>query len=142
MNAPPAWTEALPTLNATLNAVCAVLLVAGWINVRRGALEAHKRCMLSAVAVSAAFLTSYLLYHYLHGSTRYQGRGAARTLYFAILISHTILAMVNLPLILATLYLALKGRLERHKRVARIALPIWIYVSVTGVVVYWMLYRM
>jgi len=132
----------LPALNAMLNGTAGVLLAAGWILIRRGNRVAHRRVMLAAVACSAAFLVSYLVYHYQVGSVRFQGQGPIRTLYFAILISHTILAVVIVPLVLITLNHGLRERFDRHRRIARITAPLWAYVSVTGVVIYWMLYRM
>jgi uncharacterized membrane protein YozB (DUF420 family) len=132
----------LPTLNAVLNATCAVLLVTGWWLIRRGRREAHRRVMLAAVACSTVFLASYLTYHAQVGSVRFQGQGAIRTVYFTILITHTILAAAVVPLVLVTLVRALQSRFDRHRRLARITFPIWCYVSVTGVVVYWMLYRL
>lgn len=132
----------LPALNAVLNTLSAVCLAAGWILIRAGRREAHKRAMIAALACSTLFLASYLLYHAQVGSVRFQGQGPVRVLYFAILISHTILAVTVVPLALVTLVHALQARFDRHRRIARIALPIWGYVSVTGVVVYWMLYRL
>ena len=131
----------LPTLNALLNAACAILLTLGYRAIRRGDVARHKACMGLAFLTSILFLASYLTYHALHGSTRFPGAGWVRPLYFAILISHTILAVVIVPLVLRTLYLALRGRFDAHRRIARWTLPLWLYVSVTGVVVYWMLYR-
>ena len=132
----------LPTLNACLNGACALLLTLGWLAIRRGDVARHKACMGLAFFTSVAFLASYLTYHALHGSTRFPGAGWVRPLYFAILISHTVLAVVIVPLVLRTLYLALRGRFDAHRRIARWTLPLWLYVSVTGVIVYWMLYRM
>jgi uncharacterized membrane protein YozB (DUF420 family) len=132
----------LPALNAALNATSAVLLAAGFILIRAGRREAHKRAMLAALACSTLFLTSYLVYHAQVGSVRFRGEGPVRLVYFAILISHTILAVTVVPLALVTLVRALQARFDRHRRIARITLPIWGYVSVTGVVVYWMLYRL
>lgn len=132
----------LPALNAGLNALSAVLLLTGWILVRRRRLTAHRRVMLAALASSTLFLISYLTYHAQVGSVRFQGQGALRTVYFAILISHTLLAVVIVPLVLITARHALKRRFDRHRRLARVTLPLWAYVSVTGVVVYWMLYRL
>ncbi len=131
----------LPAVNACLNSLSAVLLTLGWIQIRRGNAEIHKRFMLSACASSALFLTSYLIYHYQVGSVGFQGQGKIRVLYFAILISHTTLAVAIVPLVLLTLRHAFKQRLDRHKRIARWTLPLWLYVSVTGVVIYWMLYH-
>ena len=132
----------LPALNAVLNASSAALLLTGWLLIRRGRREAHRRAMLAALACSTLFLCSYLVYHAQVGSVRFQGRGAIRTAYFTILISHTILAVAVVPLALVTLVRALQARFDRHRRIARIALPIWGYVSITGVIVYWMLYRL
>jgi uncharacterized membrane protein YozB (DUF420 family) len=132
----------LPALNAALNAASAVLLATGFILIRAGRREAHKRAMVAALVCSALFLSSYLIYHAQVGSVRFRGQGAIRLVYFAILISHTILAVTVVPLALVTLVHALRARFDRHRRIARITLPIWGYVSVTGVVVYWMLYRL
>ncbi len=132
----------LPTLNACLNGSCAVLLTLGYLAIRRGNIARHKACMGLAFITSVFFLISYLTYHALHGSTRFPGTGPVRPLYFAILISHTILAVVIVPLVLRTLYLALRGRFDAHRRLARWTFPVWMYVSVTGVVVYLMLYQM
>ena len=132
----------LPTINAVLNGTCAVLLVAGYLFIRRKAVQAHRDCMATAFLFSVLFLISYLTYHAVHGSTRFPGTGWVRPAYFAILISHTVLAVVIVPLVIRTLYLALRNRFEAHRRIARWTLPLWLYVSVTGVVVYFMLYRM
>ena len=132
----------LPTLNAVLNALSAGFLLLGYVLIRQGRRDAHKRAMLAAVTCSAVFLTSYLIYHAKVGSVRFTGTGAIRTLYFAILLSHTVLAVVVLPLVLVTLRRASRGDFARHRALARITFPIWAYVSVTGVVVYWMLYRL
>lgn len=132
----------LPALNAGLNATSAVLLAAGWLLIRAGRREAHKRVMLAALACSSLFLASYLVYHAQVGSVRFRGQGPVRVVYFAVLISHTVLAVTVVPLALVTLVRALQARFDRHRRIARITLPIWGYVSVTGVIVYWMLYRL
>ena len=132
----------LPTVNASLNAVAATLLVVGWMLIRRGRVRAHRAVMLSAFACSILFLVSYLVYHYQVGSVRFQGEGAIRTVYFTVLISHTILATLVPFLAAITLFRALKERFARHRAIARWTLPIGLYVSVTGVVVYVMLYRM
>jgi uncharacterized membrane protein YozB (DUF420 family) len=132
----------LPALNATLNGLAALLLLCGFVFVRRRQIPRHRACMLAAFACSVVFLASYLFYHAKVGSVRFQGTGPIRTLYFTILISHTILAATVPPLALVTLTRALRGRFERHRAIARVTLPIWLYVSVTGVVVYWMLYRL
>ncbi len=130
-----------PSINASLNALSAVFLLLGYSHIRAGRQEAHKKSMLAACTTSLLFLACYLYYHFHHGSTRYQGQGLMRTVYFTILISHTILAVVVFPFILRTLYLALRGRFENHRRLARLVFPVWVYVAVTGVVIYWMLYR-
>jgi uncharacterized membrane protein YozB (DUF420 family) len=132
----------LPTLNALLNTLSAALLVTGYGLIRRGNREAHKRVMLMALATSALFLASYLVYHYNVGSVKFQKQGAIRTVYFAILISHTVLAAAVAPMAIVTVWRALKGNFGKHRTLAKITLPLWLYVSVTGVVVYLMLYRM
>jgi putative membrane protein len=132
--------SSLPALNAALNSASALLLAAGWLFIRSGNVAAHRRCMLAALATSTLFLTSYLIYHYHVGSVPFTGQGWTRRLYFTILISHTSLAVTIVPLVLITLYRALRNRFERHKRIARWTLPLWLYVSVTGVIVYGMLY--
>ncbi len=131
----------LPHLNALLNSASAVFLLAGWTFIRRLRIRAHRNCQISAVCTSTLFLASYLTYHYYHGTTRFAGQGIARPIYFTILISHTILAIVIVPLVLITLYRAIRGDFERHRKIARWTLPIWLYVSVTGVIVYLMLYQ-
>jgi uncharacterized membrane protein YozB (DUF420 family) len=131
-----------PTLNAALNAASAVLLLVAYRAIRRLDVETHRRWMLAAATTSALFLVSYLAYHARVGSVRFAGTGAARSVYFAILGSHTFLAIVVLPLVLRTLYLGLKRRDDRHRRIARWTFPIWLYVSVTGVIVYLMLYHL
>ncbi len=130
----------LPALNATLNGCSAVLLVLAFVFIKRGKVTWHKRTMLAAVATSAMFLTSYLIYHANVGSKPYDGVGMMRTLYFAILIPHVILAAVILPMQFITLWRGLKMDMTRHRKIARITLPLWLYVSVTGVIVYAMLY--
>jgi len=131
----------LPHLNAILNASCALLLCAGYFSIRTGRVAAHRACQLSAFTVSIFFLVSYITYHYQHGTTRFAGVGLVRPLYFTILTSHTILAIVIVPMVIITLYRALRADFTRHRKIARITLPLWLYVSVTGVVVYLMLYR-
>ena len=131
----------LPALNATLNATSAVLLLLGYRAVRRQEIERHRRLMVSAACVSAVFLVSYLVYHAHVGSVRFTATGIPRTVYFTILITHTILAAAIVPLVLRTLYLGWKRRDDRHRRIARWTFPLWLYVSVTGVVIYLMLYR-
>jgi len=132
----------LPALNAALNATAATLLVCGYALIRRGRRVAHQKVMLAAFTVSVLFLISYLVYHFHIGSKRFPGTGTVRTVYLAILASHTLLAAALPLLAVLTLVRALKGRFDRHRRIARWTLPIWLYVSVTGVIVYWMLYRM
>lgn len=132
----------LPTVNAVLNATSALLLVAGYGFIRARRIPLHVVCMLSACATSLAFLVSYLIYHAQVGTTPFPGSGWIRVAYFTILFSHTVLAVVILPLVGRTLWLAFGRRFEAHARVARATLPLWLYVSVTGVVVYWMLYHL
>jgi len=132
----------LPTVNAVLNGTAASLLVAGWFLIRAGKREAHRRVMTAAFACSILFLVSYLVYHAQVGSVRFQGQGTVRTVYLAILLTHTVLAAVVPFLAVVTIFFARKGRFESHRRLARVALPVWLYVSVTGVVIYLMLYRM
>lgn len=132
----------LPTLNAALNAVSALCLLFGWLLIRRGHRDAHRRAMLGALAASSLFLASYLYYHFHVGSVRFSGQGLVRGIYLAILLSHTLLAIAILPLIAVTLSHALRARFDRHRRIARFTLPAWAYVSVTGVVVYAMLYHL
>ena len=132
----------LPAVNATLNATSAILLSMGYYFIRRKNTAAHKRCMLAAFGASLLFLTSYLVYHSQVGSVRFTGTGWIRGLYFTILTSHTILAATIVPLAIITLSRAWKARFEKHKRIARWTLPLWFYVSVTGVIIYWMLYEL
>ena len=132
----------LPALNATLNGLAAIFLTVGYVQIRRGRRELHKRCMLAALATSALFLVSYVIYHLNIGSRPFPGQGVIRVIYFAILITHVVLAAATLPLALLTAARGLKGQYGRHVRIARWTLPIWLYVSVTGVVIYLMLYQM
>ena len=132
----------LPALNACLNATSALFLLLAYRAIRRREIERHRGLMLAAAITSAVFLASYLTYHARVGSVRFTGQGPVRTIYFAILISHTILAVTVLPLVLRTLYLGLRRRDGQHRRIARWTFPVWLYVSVTGVVVYVMLYRL
>ncbi|MFQ5700356.1 MAG: DUF420 domain-containing protein [Acidobacteriota bacterium] len=132
----------LPTLNAVLNATSALFLVAGYLFIRRRRVAVHKACMVTAFLVSSAFLVSYLVYHAQVGSVRFEGTGWLRGAYLAILIPHTILAAVIVPLAIATIWLARHERFAKHRRLARWTLPLWLYVSVSGVAVYWMLYHM
>lgn len=134
--------SSFPALNASLNATTAALLVLGWFLIKSGRREAHRWTMVAAFLCSAVFLACYLWYHFHVGSVRFQKTGWIRPVYFTILLTHTILAVLVLPVILRTLYLAAKERFEEHRAAARWAFPIWLYVSVTGVTVYWMLYRL
>ncbi len=132
----------LPALNASLNATSFVLLTAGWFLIKSGRRQAHKWCMIAALVMSAAFLTSYVIYHLQVGSVPFQKTGWIRTLYFLVLIPHIILAIAIVPMILITVSRALSNKFDRHKKIAKITLPLWLYVSVTGVIVYVMLYQM
>ncbi|HXJ92022.1 MAG TPA: DUF420 domain-containing protein [Terriglobia bacterium] len=131
-----------PAIDATLNAASAVLLVAGYVCIRRRKIAVHRACMLSAVGTSTLFLCCYLWYHAHHGVTHFPDLGLIRTFYFLLLGSHTLLAAVIVPLVLITLSRALRRNFARHRQVARWTLPLWVYVSVTGVLVYWMLYHL
>ena len=132
----------LPTLNAILNFTAAVLLASGYYFIKKRRIEAHKRCMIAALFVSFAFLTSYLIYHYHVGSVPFGGQGWIRPVYFFILITHIILAVVILPMVLRTAWLGLSARFDKHVPIARWTFPLWMYVSVTGVIVYLMLYHL
>lgn len=132
----------LPAVNATLNATAAVLLLTGFVLIRNRQFRAHRNVMLAALVCSTLFLTSYLIYHSQVGSVHFPGTGAARTVYFTVLITHTLLAAAVPVLAGITVVRAFRGNFRRHRRLARWTLPIWLYVSVTGVVVYWMLYQM
>lgn len=131
----------LPHLNACLNSTSAILLLTGYTFIRSRNVAAHRACQIAALAVSLVFLTSYLIYHFNHGATKFQGTGVVRLIYFAILLSHTILAIVIVPLVVLTFYRAFRKDFTRHRRIARITLPLWLYVCVTGVIVYLMLYQ-
>lgn len=137
--APPAWTSRLPALNAMLNGSSAVCLVAGFVAIRRGRRKVHMRWMLAAVTFAAMFLVSYVVYHHYQGDTPFTGQGLVRPVYFFILISHVSLSILGLPLVLTTVFFAASGRFSRHKALARYTLPIWLYVSVTGVAVFFFL---
>jgi putative membrane protein len=132
----------LPTLNAGLNALASVFLVTGYLMIRSRRIDAHRRCMLSALGTSALFLVSYVIYHASAGSVPFRGTGALRVVYFAVLVPHIILAAAILPLALLTTARGLRGDYARHVRIARWTLPVWLYVSVTGVIVYLMLYHL
>jgi uncharacterized membrane protein YozB (DUF420 family) len=138
----PALLSALPTVNAILNGTSAVLLLAGYLFIRRRQATAHKICMLSAFVNSIIFLTSYLTLRYFAGFTPFTGQGWVRPAYFTILISHTVLAATIPPLAVTVLYRAFRGEFTKHRWIARVTLPVWFYVSVTGVIVYVMLYRL
>jgi putative membrane protein len=138
----PDYFSYLPHLNACLNATSAILLVFGYRFIRAGRILAHRNCQLSALASSIIFLVSYVTYHLHHGATRFPGQGIVRPIYFTILFTHTVLAVVIVPLVIITLTRALRGDFVRHRRIARWTLPLWLYVSVTGVVVYLMLYHL
>lgn len=132
----------LPLLNAALNGTSAVLLTSGYFFIRRRKVTAHKTCMLTAFGASTLFLVSYVIYHSRAGSVQFRGTGFMRPIYFTLLLTHVVLAAVIVPLALTTIYLAWTGQFDRHKRMARWTLPLWLYVSVTGVIVFWMLYHL
>jgi putative membrane protein len=132
----------LPALNATLNATCFVLLTTGYVLIRRGRVAQHRAVMIAAFCTSVVFLISYVTYHAQIGSKPFQGQGPVRMVYFTILLTHTVLAAVIVPMVLMTLTRGLKRRDDRHRAIARWTLPLWMYVSVTGVIVYLMLYRL
>jgi len=133
---------ALPALNALLNGASAVLLTGGWLAIRRRRIAMHRACMLGAFSISVLFLVSYVIYHALAGSRPFTGQGWIRPVYFAMLVTHVVLAAAMVPFVLTTLYRALSADFARHVRLARLTLPVWVYVSVTGVVVYLVLYRL
>lgn len=132
----------LPALNATLNATSAILLTIGWILIRRGRWKQHRAFMIAAFCTSVLFLISYLTYHARAGSKHFTGQGVIRPIYFTILLTHTVLAAAIVPLVLVTLSRGLSRRFDRHRAIARWTLPLWLYVSVTGVVVYLLLYQL
>ena len=132
----------LPAVNATLNGISAVLLMIGYVLIRQRRIQQHRRVMLVAFTVSCLFLVGYVIYHYNVGSRRFPGQGPIRTVYFFILITHIVLAALVPPMAIITLVRGLRERFDAHARLARWTLPIWLYVSVTGVIVYWMLYQM
>jgi uncharacterized membrane protein YozB (DUF420 family) len=137
----PEFIPYLPHVNACLNATSAIILLVGYVAIRSGKVAVHRACQISALVVSLLFLTSYLTYHYYHGTTRFQGTGLVRTVYLSVLLSHTVLAIVIVPLVAITFFRAFKLDFVRHRKIARITLPLWFYVSITGVVVYLMLYQ-
>lgn len=132
----------LPTLNAILNSISGVLLVTGYVFIRQHRIQAHRWCMLAAFGTSTLFLISYLVYHFNVGSVAFTGTGTIRLIYFTILISHIILAIVIVPMVIVTLIHGLRERFGKHRSIARWTLPLWLYVSVTGVIVYVMLYQL
>jgi putative membrane protein len=131
----------LPALNAILNATSGILIIIGYVMIRRKKVAAHRACMIGAVSTSIIFLISYLIYHFNVGATRFVGTGWSRPFYFTVLISHTILAVTLVPFVIVTLRRALKGDFARHRKIARWTFPMWVYVSITGVIVYFMLYH-
>lgn len=131
----------LPTLNAILNSISAILLAVGYVFIKQKNRNAHRACMIGAFVTSTLFLASYLVYHFNVGSVKFQGQGAVRTIYFTILLTHTVLAAAIVPMIFVTFARALKGQFDKHRLIARWTLPMWLYVSVTGVIVYLMLYH-
>jgi uncharacterized membrane protein YozB (DUF420 family) len=133
--------SALPAINATLNGLSAVFLGAGYVCIKKKNIPAHRACMISALTTSTLFLACYLTYHYYHGITIFRNPAWFRPVYLTILTTHTILAVVIVPMIIITLNRALRQRFDRHKSIARWTLPFWMYVSVTGVIVYWLLYQ-
>ena len=144
----PLWVFDLPPVNATLNAITTVLLLCGWFFIRRGEKKRHIKCMVIALVTSTAFLACYLTYHFALGryagdaSIRFTHQGPIRTVYFFILLTHVLLAMINLPMIILTVIPAVRQRFDKHRRIARWTLPVWLYVSVTGVMVYFLLYHL
>ena len=142
LNSIPAQYSIFPVINASLNGTSAILLVTGHSMIKRGRMSAHRALMLAAIVTSSLFLASYLYYHWHVGSVRFQGHGWSRPLYFSILVSHTILAITIVPLVAITLSRALRERFDQHRAIARWTYPLWLYVSVTGVIVYFMLYHL
>jgi protein SCO1/2 len=137
------WARPLPAVNAALNGTCALLLMLGWSLIMARRVRGHALCMISAVVVSAVFLACYLLYHFEVGSVAFRGEGALKTTYLSILLSHTLLATFGVvPLVSLTLLRAIRGNFQTHAAIARVTFPIWLYVSITGVIIYWMLYQM
>jgi len=135
------WIYSMPAINATLNALSGIWLACGYFFIRRKQITRHRFCMLAACTTSTIFLACYLFYHYHAGSTRFVGTGLSRPIYFSILLSHTILAVVIVPLAIYSVVTGLRRRDQKHRRVSRWTFPIWMYVSVTGVIVYLMLYQ-
>jgi len=142
MNEVPAWATNLPTINAALNTTSAILLVMGYRFIRRGDRDTHRKCMLAAFSVATLFIACYLTYHYFARATPFGHEGTwLRTFYMSVLLTHTVLATLVAPAVIWALTLALRGRFDRHRRLARVVFPVWLYVSVTGVIVYVMLYH-
>lgn len=135
------WVNALPAVNATLNGIATILLLSAFMAIKAGKRELHKKLMLSACGVSILFLISYLTYHNNSGMTRFMGTGWSRTVYFFILFTHIPLAAIVVPFAATTLFFGLSERFEKHRRIAHWTFPIWLYVSVTGVLVYFFLYH-
>ena len=133
------WYTSLPALNALLNSLTSIFLITGLIFIKRNRVDWHKYAMLAATLTSAIFLVSYITYHHYHGDTKFVGHGTVRTIYFTVLISHILLSAAQVPLILSTLYLAFSKKFSKHKIIAKITFPIWLYVSVTGVIIFLML---
>ena len=142
MHLPAPWVYQLPAVNAILNGTSAIFLLAGFTMIRSGKIFAHRVCMIAAFICSTVFLAGYLYYHFTIGLVRFGGQGWIRPDYFSILTTHTILAIVIVPLVLITLTRALRNQFPRHRAIARWTFPLWLYVSVTGVIVYWLLYRL
>ena len=137
----PEFISYLPHVNACLNGTSALLLFTGYTFIRKRNVAAHRTCQITALCISILFLISYVTYHFHHGATRFQGTGVVRPIYFTILLTHTILAIVIVPLVILTFYRAFRNDFMRHRRIARITLPLWLYVSITGVIVYLILYQ-
>jgi uncharacterized membrane protein YozB (DUF420 family) len=142
LHLPAPWVYQLPALNAILNGTSGIFLLAGFTMIRSGKIFAHRVCMITAFICSTVFLAGYLYYHFTIGLVRFSGQGWIRPVYFTILTTHTILAIVIVPLVLITLTRALRSQFPRHRAIARWTFPLWLYVSVTGVIVYWLLYRL
>lgn len=130
------WIDSLPVINAILNTLTSIFLINGFIYIKKNRIDLHKKAMLSATGTSALFLIGYITYHHFHGDTKFIATGFIRTFYFSILISHILLSAIQVPLILSTLYLAFTKNFIKHKKIAKITFPIWLYVSVTGVIVF------
>ena len=136
------WVSALPHFNAVLNFSSFILLLSGYFFIRRKNITAHRNCQIGALSISVLFLISYITYHFQHGATKFQGQGIVRPIYFTILLTHTILAVGIVPFVIITFLRARRGDFLRHRSIARLTLPMWLYVSITGVLVYVMLYHL